>query len=375
MANADPFRKRVEEIMSEVTWSVGPMDTLSEALGKMKKFEVQEIPVVENGKLKGLLTFRTLARRRKMPITAQVRHFMIIPPKIGPNDRIPFIVESLINRDFTSLPVTHRSDLRGMISRRDIIREMMNVPEIRRTPVETIMNYAPTTINGDMGVRKALNMMDLTRETYVPLTGEDGKFLGVVSASEMMYYLSHHPSKMHTGDFHGEKVHRDRTVSSLAKMTKTLGMNANLNDVFDVMMKENVPTVYLTENEDLIGSVSEVDILEILLRQNLERGPLIQIAGIEDAKLMDAGELNGVISRNVAKISKLVNVTATTVRIRHHHHERDDDKYTVNVKLTTSSEVYSREAYDWSLEVAIGNAFDNIEKTVKKEMGKRKKNR
>ncbi|MGA1866836.1 MAG: CBS domain-containing protein [Thermoplasmatota archaeon] len=375
MAYADPFRKRVEEIMSNVTRSVGPMDTLSEALGKMKKFGVQEIPVVENGKLKGLLTFRTLARRRKIPITALVRHFMIVPPKISPNDRIPYIVESLINRDFTSLPVTHRSNLRGMISRKDIIREMMNVPDIRRTPVEIIMNYAPTTINGDMGVRKALNMMDLTRETYVPLTGDQGRFLGVVSASDMMSYLTTPPSKMHTGDFHGEKVQRDRTVLSLALMPKTLEMNANLNDVFEVMIKENVPTVYITEDETLVGSVSEVDILEILLRQNLERGPLIQIAGIEDAKLMDAGELNGAISRQVARISKLVNVTATTVRIRHHHHERDDDKYTVNVKLTTSSEVYSREAYDWSLEVAIGNAFENIEKAVKKEMGKRKRNR
>ncbi|MGA1792588.1 MAG: CBS domain-containing protein [Thermoplasmatota archaeon] len=361
--------------MSGVKWSVEPMDTLSEALGKMKKHDLQELPVIEKGKLRGLLTFRTLARRRKMPITSQVRHFMVIPPKINPHDRLPSIAEKLINRDFASLPVTHRTDLRGMVSRRDIIREMMNDPQIRRINVETIMNFAPTTINGEMGVKKALTMMDLTREVYVPIVDTTEKFLGVVSANDMMSYLTTPPSKMHTGDFHGEKVHLDRMVSSLTTMPKTLEMNANLNDVVDIMLKENVPVVFITEEGKLIGSVSEVDILEVLLRQNTRRGPLIQIAGIEDAKLMDSSELNSTISHYVLRISKLAQVTAATVRIRHHHHMSDDDKYTVNVKLSTPVEVYSREAYDWSLEGAIGNAFDNIEKAVRKDSDKRKKNR
>ncbi|MGA1873099.1 MAG: CBS domain-containing protein [Thermoplasmatota archaeon] len=375
MVNPELYKRRVEDIMSSVKWSVEPLDTLSEALGKMKKFDVQELPVVEKGKLRGLLTFRTLARRRKMPITAQVRHFMVVPPKINPNDRLPNIVEKLINRDFTSLPVTHRADLKGMVSRRDIIAEMMNDPQVRRINVETIMNFAPTTVNGDMGVKKALNMMDLTRENYVPLVDENGRFLGVVSSTDMMSYLTTPPSKMHTGDFHGEKVQRDRTVSSIATIPKTLEMNANLSDVVDLMVKDKVPTIFITEEGKLLGSVSEVDILEILLRQNPRRGPLVQIAGIEDAKLMDASELNSAISKYIYKISKLTHVSAVTVRIRHHHHDTDDDKYTINVKLSTSSEVYSREGYDWGLEGAIGNAFDNVEKAVRKDMDKRKRNR
>ncbi|MGA1820658.1 MAG: CBS domain-containing protein [Thermoplasmatota archaeon] len=375
MVNPEMYKKRVEEIMSGVKLSVGPMDTLSEALGKMKKHDVQELPVVEKGKLRGLLTFRTLARRRKMPITSQVRHFMVVPPKINPNDRLPSIAEKLINRDFASLPVTHRADLKGMVSRRDIIKEMMNDPQVRRINVETIMNFAPTSISSNMGVKKALNMMDLTREVYVPITDENGKFLGVVSAKDMMSYLTTPPSKMHQGDFHGEKVHLDRNVTSIATLPKTLEMNANLNDVVDIMLGENVPVVFITEEGKLLGSISEVDILEILLRQNTRRGPLIQIAGVEDAKLMDSSELNSSISHYVSRISKLTQVSAATVRIRHHHHMTDDDKYTVSVKLSTPVEVFAREAYDWSLEGAIGSAFDNIEKAVRKEMGKRKKNR
>jgi CBS domain-containing protein len=372
MLNPDFYNKRVEEIMSQADLVVGPTDPLSEALGKMKKYEVQELPVVEKGRLKGLLTFRTLARRRKMPITAQVRSFMISPPKIGPGDRLVIIAEWLINRDFTSLPITHRTNLRGMVSRRDIISAMKEDPQLRGASVEAVMNFAPTTINRDMGVKKAMNMMDLTRESYVAIVDDNDKFLGVVSHKDMLSVLTRPPTKMHKGDFHGEKTHRDRNVSSLAAMPKTLTRESNLRDVIDIMLNEKVPTVYIMDGDLLAGSVNEVDILEVLLREPTRRGPLIQIAGIEDAKLMDASELNDAILKGVSKVQKHAEVSAVTVRIRHHHHDSDDDKYTVNVKLSTNNEFVARESYDWDLKVAINNAFLNIEKTVKKEIGKKR---
>mgnify|MGYP001083225718 FL=1 len=39
----------------------------------------------------------------------------------------------------------------------------------------------------------------------------------------------------------------------------------------------------------------------------------------------------------------------------------------MNVKVVTSNEVIAREAYDWDLLVAIGNAFVHIEQQLKKE--------
>lgn len=359
--------------MSRADLVVGPTDPLSEALGKMKKYEVQELPVVEKGKLKGLLTFRTLARRRKMPITAQVKSFMISPPKIGPTDRLAIIAEWLINRDFTSLPITHRTNLRGMVSRRDIIGAMKDDPELRGVSVEAVMNFAPTTINGNMGVKKAMNMMDLTRESYVAIVDDNDRFLGVVSHKDMLSVLTTPPTKMHTGDFHGEKTHRDRTVSSLTAMPKTLTRDDGLKDAIEVMLKEKVPTVYIMDGDKLAGSVNEVDLLEVLLREPTRRGPLIQIAGIEDAKLMDAGDLNDAILKGVSRVEKHTEVSAVTVRIRHHHHDSDDDKYTVNVKLSTRTEFFARESYDWDLKVAINNAFLNIEKAVTKDIGKKRR--
>ncbi|MEA3559262.1 MAG: CBS domain-containing protein [Candidatus Thermoplasmatota archaeon] len=358
--------------MKEPIQTVEPLDPLSEALGKMKKMDMQELPVVENGKLKGMLTFRTLARRRKIPISAMVKSFMISPPRVRPQDDLSTIVERLVNRDFTSLPVTHRDTIKGVITRREIIKAMVKDNETANIKVETIMNFAPTTIHGDMGVRKAMNMMDLTRENYTAIIDENEVFLGVVDHSSIISFLQQPAHKLHTGDFHGEKVHRDRSISSIAKMPETVDRESNLKDALDLMIRNNVPLIYIMEEGKVVGSIGEVDILELLLRDPTSVGPLVQIAGIEDAKLMDASEINFLINKFIGKIDKFTTVTAVTVRIRHHHHDKDDDKYTVNVKLTTPHTAISREAFDWDLNVAIGNAFVVIEKTLKKEKDKKR---
>lgn len=367
MLKREMYNRRVEEVMSKVQWSVEPLDPLSEALGKMKKYKVRELPVIEKGKLKGLLTFRTLARRRKMPISSHVKSFMISPPKVKPTDKIFQVAERLITRDFSSLPVTHKTDVMGMISRTDIISMLKEDDSIRTTSVESVMNFAPTTISKGIGLKKALTLLDLSGEPTAAVVDDEGRFMGSVTTKDIVGFLESPPNRPHKGDFHGEKLHRDRTIDSLATIPPTLVRSDPIRKVIDLMIDNDLPTIYILDGDELVGSINDVDILEIFLKGPSRGGPLIQIAGVEDVKLMDASELNSLISKFVSKLERLVPVSSATVRIRHHHHDSDEDKYTVNVKLVTKTEVIVREAYDWDLLVAIGNAFVTIEQQVKKD--------
>ncbi len=367
MLRPDMYNRRVEDIMSKVEWSVEPLDPLSEALGKMKKYKVRELPVMENGKLKGLLTFRTLARRRKVAISAHVKSFMISPPKVKTTDKVYKVAERLITRDFASLPVTHKSDVIGMISRRDIIKLLKEDEVLRNSTVESVMNFAPTTVSLGIGMKKALTLIDLSGETSAAVVDDDGKFMGSVTTKDLVTFLESPRNRPHKGDFHGEKSKRDRTIDSITTTPATLSRTDPFYRVIDLMIKNDTPIIYVLDDNELAGSINEVDILEVFLKGPARGGPLIQIAGIDDVKLMDVSELNGLISGYVSKLERFISVSSVTVRIRHHHHDSDDDKYTVNVKLMTSTEVIVREAYDWDLSVAIGTAFDHIEHQVKKE--------
>ena len=372
MLGSEVLKKRVEEVMSDVGDSVGPMDPLSEALGIMKKQGLQEIPVIEKKKLVGFLTIRTLTQRRKVPISALVKHFMVIPPTARPSDRIPDIAEKLMARDFSSLPVTSKNELRGIISIHDIIKALSDDPALGNIPVETIMNFAPSTIKGDMGVLSCMGHFKLTGEDASAVVDDTGDYLGSVTLPDLVSIMQKPPRKLHKGH-KGEKVHRDRLLSSLVTLAKTLNRGATVKDAVDLIMKQNTPVVHILEGRELVGSVSELDIMELLIRKTKEGGPLVQIAGVDEIRIMDASELHQVINRFLGKIEKRSTVTAVTVRLRHHHHQTDTDKYTVNVKLTTPHDIIVRDGYDYDLVLAMAEAFDGIEKGIRKRKDKRKR--
>lgn len=375
MLSPEIYNRKVADFMSGVEISVEPLDPISEALGKMKKNRLSELPVMEKGVLKGLITFRNLARRRKMPLFAHVKSFMIVPPKIRPTDRITPTAERLLTRDFRSLPVTVKDNVKGIISRRDLLKAISDSRELREMTVETVMNFGPNSLDSNLGMRRALIMMELSRESNIAVLDPKGRFMGSVSSNNIVSLMEKPQYKMSRGEVHGESTIRDREVGSLAEMTTTLTRSDTIKKAIDLMLTEDLQEVYVLDGEMLVGSVSEVDVLEVLLRGPVTGGPLIQVAGIDDVKMYDASELQTIISKFLGKIEKITSVSAVTVRIHHHHHREDDDKYTVTVKLTTPEHIVTRETYDWDLLIAIGNAFSGIEKQIKKDHSKKKSNR
>ncbi len=64
-AGRDPKTTKVSEVMSADPITVGPDDDVSEAASIMAKSQIRRIPVVENGKLLGIVVTAQLARREK----------------------------------------------------------------------------------------------------------------------------------------------------------------------------------------------------------------------------------------------------------------------------------------------------------------------
>jgi len=370
MANSDFYRTKVEEVMSRIECTVKPTDPISEALGKMKKHKVMEIPVVEGDKFRGFIKLRTLTKRRKIPLNAQTRSFMVSPPKVKPKDKMADAAEMLVTRDYTSIPVTVKTSLKGMVSRRDIIKGMLDDDSISSIPIETIMNFAPLAVGPTDSVFQALAQMELTGEASAAVVDDRNKFLGVVTTTGLATIMELPPNRRQLGTM-GPKGPRNREVSSMAFGTETLPRTSTVKEAINLLLRTGLPTAYVLDGSELAGSVGEVDILEVLLRGKGQIGPYVQIAGMEESKIMDTADISDIIQKYVSRINKIYDVNAVTVRIKHHHYDRDEDKYTVNVKVTLKEGVIAREGYDYDLGAAVEIALDAVEKQVKKTHDKR----
>jgi CBS domain-containing protein len=370
MSSPEMNKARVEEMMSQVQWTIAPTDPISEALGKMKKHNIMEIPVVEGSRLKGFIKIRTLAKRRKIPLNAQTKSFMVAPPRVKPKDRIADTVEKLITRDYASLPVTVNNNLTGLISRRDIIKGILGDPILESMNVESIMNFAPFTLDPKDGVFRAIAQLELAGEPAAAVVDERNRYLGMVTSTSLATMMELPASRKKAGQM-GQRGQKNRDVGSVAFMTITLTRRDPISKAAKALIDLELPTIFVLDGGEIAGSVSEIDILEVLLRGKERTGPLIQIAGVEEMRLMDARDLNDIIGRYIARIEKLADVNAVTVRIKHHHQQRDEDKYTVNVKVTTRNEVVAREGYNYDLGSAVEDALVSAEKQIRKEHDKR----
>ena len=58
----DPTKTKIKEIMSSPLVFVSPEDSYEVAVEKMKKYKIKRIPVIENGKIMGILTTTDIAR-------------------------------------------------------------------------------------------------------------------------------------------------------------------------------------------------------------------------------------------------------------------------------------------------------------------------
>lgn len=60
----DCCKIKTEDVMSHNVAVVNSTDSIGEALSKMSDFQVQRLPVVDNGQLKGMLSLSDIARLR-----------------------------------------------------------------------------------------------------------------------------------------------------------------------------------------------------------------------------------------------------------------------------------------------------------------------
>jgi CBS domain-containing protein len=118
---------KVRELMTTEPVTVEPDATLGKVAMLMKQEDCGSIPVVEDGRLVGIVTDRDIVVRGvaggKDPKTQRVSEVMSADPlTIGPDDDVGVAEKVMADRQIRRLPVVERSKLVGIIVTAQIAR-------------------------------------------------------------------------------------------------------------------------------------------------------------------------------------------------------------------------------------------------------------
>jgi acetoin utilization protein AcuB len=201
LAAADDWtRVAVSGVMTRSPQTAGPDDSITEVAGRLATSKLDALPVVELGRLVGIITVSDVlaaeVQRAMAPVPrsrATAADAMTLGPfTIGLGDNLFQAAKLMSLHGIRHLPVIERGAVVGMLSERDL-RTYIGDPSLfaitkGESPVwvREAMTHAPVTVTPDQPLVELAKLFDDHRIGAVPVVDRDGALLGIVSYVDML---------------------------------------------------------------------------------------------------------------------------------------------------------------------------------------------
>lgn len=202
----DWWAVRVHDAMTAPVQTAGPDDSLTEVAGRMAAAKIGALPIVERGKLLGLVTVSDVldaevrTAMAPAPITLAIAADAMTPFPLTttPETLISDAVAVMVDHQVRHLPVIDStSTIVGMLSERDVrsaIGDPIQYVELKRSTtrlhVGDVMSYPAFTVAFDQPLLQVAKVFADTRIGAVPVLDKFGAVIGIISYVDALRALT-----------------------------------------------------------------------------------------------------------------------------------------------------------------------------------------
>jgi CBS domain-containing protein len=251
-------------LTNEETLQVTPECSLERAIQIMDEHGLRHLPVVEYGKLVGIVSERDLLeatggeRRRlvdEQDRTAVVRDWMSLPVEtLTPDEDLGSACARMLDRRIGALPLVGERGLSGMLTELDLLVAYARVcarPDVLAEfdpPVKDVMVRDLVTIDTDESAREAMRLLRSKEIRHLPAV-HDGWFVGIVSDRDLR--------KCAGAGRLDDRAVRDVMSTDVA----TLSPGDPLSLAARLLAEERFGAAPVTDAKRLVGIVTTTDVL------------------------------------------------------------------------------------------------------------------
>ena len=366
-------RNRVQDLpvsayMSTDLVTATPDDTLGDVLGKMKSNDVHELPVLERKKLAGVVTMRELMRRRNLPPATKVSTVLEIAPEISPDTALPEAAEKMISAGFRAVPVVKGKSLIGIVSRSDIVRALVDTRAVEGVAVREFMTPNPQCVAEDDTVEHAVQIMRSLGERSVPVVDKNRHLKGVVGLKDVVELFARPKVREHYGEWAGREEKVGLEVKGVMRYPPyTVGPDADVHRAAELMAKNHVSSIIVTENDEPVGIITTQDLMQFLAGLRERQQLFVEIGGLEDDPKDTYDEIYDIVQKEMRRIAPLVEPRTLAIHLQKYKPEGDRWKYSLRARFTTAHRIYYAHHFDWDLHVALTGLLETLHKRIVKE--------
>lgn len=253
---------RLEDIMKSPI-HVDKDQRLSLAVELFEKHTIARLPVLEEGKLVGIITQRDIMEKIgyfKEDLKVSTFHISTCMTKnpftLHPSDPVEKAIELFCDKGISGIPIVDQ-ELVGIVTKLDVI-------EVYEYPFEVSDCYTPEflSISADERLVHARVLLLEHNERCFPVV--DSKLEGVLTIGDVVSELY---TFMELVDRHQSTLARNIVVNkAMNQNPTTTTLSQEVEEVKAVMVKENLSTLPVMDGEEVVGLISKDEMIDTLLQ-------------------------------------------------------------------------------------------------------------
>lgn len=353
----------VESVASTEFPTVSPDDRVADVLSVMKETKFQDIPVIEDGAYIGMVSYASILRKKSVTLDAKVRSFVRGLPTVTGDMQITKIAEMMVSTNCRQLPIVNGKKITGIIERNRLIEIVRSIKALKEIKVWEIMSNPVESLKANDLLDDALDLM--IREDYrtVPVVDEANRLTGIIGMREIIDSNWKKDNKT-IGDL--EKSSRSQiTIESIALTSvRTIEWDDDVSAAVDLMAEEKISTLPVLEGKELVGIITEYDIIELLSACRERDMMFVQISGLDDNEKNATDAIYADIEEMVKKISKIYKPESLTMHVSRYNDTGGNFKYSISARLFIDGTAVMGKQVGWDLVQTASDLIEKLEDAV-----------
>ena len=353
----------VQNIMSTEFPTVSSDERIADVLAVMKESTYQDVPVVDDGEYIGMVSYASILRKKSVTLDAKAKGFVKSLPTVSTDMEITKIAEMMVSTNSRQLPVVVGKKVTGIIERNKLIEIVRNIKALKEIKVWEIMSNPVESVKANDLMDDALDIM--IREDYRTLPGvnEANELVGIIGMREIIDNNWKKDNKT-VGDL--EKSARSQiTVESIALTSvRTVSWDDDISTAVDVMADHRISTLPVQEGKELVGVITEYDIIELISACRERDMMFVQISGLDDDEKDATDAIYADIEDMVKKVSKIYKPESLTMYVSRYNDTGGNFKYSISARLFINGTVVMGKEVGWDLVKTASDLIKKLEDAV-----------
>ncbi|MCE1252697.1 MAG: CBS domain-containing protein [Anaerolineae bacterium] len=258
-----------------------PATHLNDARLVMDAENIRSLPVVQDGKLVGIVTYRGLLRTDVSALSGKVpqkgvdfKNYTIEDVMTRgvittlPQAAMPKAARVMMENKITALPVMERDQLVGILTSSDLFRFILGEIDTLNEQI-TVKNYMTrevVTLAPQDSLLEAHRLMGVKRIRTLPVI-DNGKLIGIVTRTDLMGASpSRFVSRNHQDDsllIEQEKIERIMSTRLI-----TIKEDANITEAARLMLENKIHSLPVVDDKgEMIGVITEYDLFQMIVQK------------------------------------------------------------------------------------------------------------